>query len=218
MKLVSAKCPNCGADLKLDTEKTSVECEYCKQNIMVEEAVERYKIEVSGTISIDGIVSDSELISSANDLLEMKEFLKAKRKFQEFSEKCPNDYQGWLGLLICRTRNFTIRDNNIVFENEVKKYYEHFLKTAPENIKNQYKKILDAYFHIEQEGDNNPNINKNNKKNDDNIVWWAIGWILFFPAPLTILIWRTKWPKSVKIIITILLWFIIFKVFYRSSK
>jgi hypothetical protein len=43
-------------------------------------------------------------------------------------------------------------------------------------------------------------------------VWWIIGWIFCFPIPLTILIWKSKWDKKVKIIVTIILWLLIILV------
>ena len=150
LKLVSAKCPSCGASLKLSKENETTQCEYCHQTIIVDDAIACYKLKICGTISVEGIESNSELIEAANELLNMQEFLKAKRKFLEFSEKCPDNYQGWLGLLICRTRNFTIKDNNIMFENDINKYYEHFLKIAPENIKKDYVEIIEKYLHPEK--------------------------------------------------------------------
>ena len=147
VELVSAKCPSCGAALKLSKEDERTVCEYCHQTIIVDDAVACYKLKINGSVSVNGIESNSDLIEAANDLLEMNEFLKAKRKFLEFSEKCPNNYQGWLGLLICRTRNFTIKDNNILFENDVNKYYEHFKKVAPEEIKKEYIETIENYLH-----------------------------------------------------------------------
>lgn len=150
VKLVSAKCPNCGAALKLSKEEEKTECEYCHNTIIVDDAIACYKLKVSGNVSVEGITTNAELIEAANELLDMKEFLKAKRKFQEFSEKCPDNYQGWLGLLICRTRNFTIRDNNIMFENDIHKYREHFFRVAPDDIKEQYFETIDRYFDPEK--------------------------------------------------------------------
>ena len=146
MKLVDAKCPNCNAILKLDENKDKVKCEYCNHTIIVEEAVATYKLKVSGTVSVEGIETNSDLINAANELLDMEEYLKAKKKFAEFSEKCPEKYQGWLGLLICRTRNFTIRDNNIIFENDINKYYNHFLRVAPQSVKDEYLEKIDDYM------------------------------------------------------------------------
>ncbi len=139
MNLVSAKCPNCGADIEVDDTKTHYVCKYCKKNIIKDDKLLK-------KISINGIQTNSDLIVSANELLEMDEYLKAKKLFLEFAEKCPNDYQGWLGLLICRTRNFTIRDNNILFKKDVENYYNHFQKTAPNEMKIQYDKIMEEYF------------------------------------------------------------------------
>ncbi|MDD4718611.1 MAG: hypothetical protein PHY00_02205 [Bacilli bacterium] len=147
MKLVSAKCPNCGANLKLSKENENVICDYCRQTIIVDDAVACYKLKLSGTVSIEGIQSNFELINSANELLKMNEYLQAKRQFQEFTEKCPDNYQGWLGLLICRTRNFSIKDNNYLFENDVKKYHVNFMKTAPDEVKSEYTDIIDSYLH-----------------------------------------------------------------------
>lgn len=146
MKLVSAKCPNCGADLKLSKEAEKIECEYCNKTIIVEDAIACYKLKVTGKIDIEGIESNSELITAATELMDMNEYLKAKRKFLEFTQKCPDNYQGWLGLLICRTRVFSIKDQNSMFENDINNYYKNFLRTAPAEIKNQYIDIIENYF------------------------------------------------------------------------
>ncbi len=149
VKLVSAKCPSCGAALKLSNDEEKTKCEYCQQTIIIDDAIACYKLKISGKISVKGIETNTELIDAANKLLDMNEFLKAKRKFLEFSEKCPDKYQGWLGLLICRTRNFTIKDNNIMFENDVNKFYKHFLKVAPEEVKKDYVTAIENYLHPE---------------------------------------------------------------------
>ena len=44
VKLVSAKCPNCGAALKLSREEEKVECEYCHNIIVVDDAIACYKL------------------------------------------------------------------------------------------------------------------------------------------------------------------------------
>lgn len=162
-KLITAKCPNCGAILNISEGEERIKCEYCNNTIIVEDAIACYKLKVEGTISIDGIESNTDLINSANELIEMKEYLKAKKKFLEFSEKCPDNYQGWLGLLICRTRNFTIKDNNIMFENDVNNYYEHFNKTAPEEVKAQYSGIMNNYLYPDKLETKVKNITENVK-------------------------------------------------------
>lgn len=44
------------------------------------------------------------------------------------------------------------------------------------------------------------------EKRKKNLKWWIIGWIFFFPIPLTILIWKSKWDQKNKIIATVILW------------
>ena len=44
------------------------------------------------------------------------------------------------------------------------------------------------------------------EKRKKNLKWWIIGWIFFFPIPLTILIWKSKWDQKKKIIATVILW------------
>lgn len=212
INLVSAKCPSCGAELKVSEKDTQVVCEYCRNTILVDDAIATYKLKVSGNVSVQGITTNSDLIEAANELLSMNEYLKAKRKFLEFSERCPEDYQGWLGLLICRTRNFTIKDNNTMFESDINKYYEHFLKVAPDNVKNEYVSIIENYLHptVDENQNQNENVKSHTPttitRRGNNTFLWILGWIFFFPIPLTILIWRSNWSNRTKVLLTILLW------------
>lgn len=45
-------------------------------------------------------------------------------------------------------------------------------------------------------------------KPKNNMLWWVLGWIFFFPAPVMILVWRQKntWPTKTKLIVTIVFW------------
>ena len=55
-------------------------------------------------------------------------------------------------------------------------------------------------------------IYQNPQKQKSNMVWWVLGWIFFFPAPVMVLIWRKKckWDIKVKIGVTIAFWLLIF--------
>lgn len=46
MRLVSAKCPNCGANIEVDKDTNKTKCDYCKSNIIVDDAIAKYKLEV----------------------------------------------------------------------------------------------------------------------------------------------------------------------------
>lgn len=51
-----------------------------------------------------------------------------------------------------------------------------------------------------------------NQPKKNNMIWWVLGWIFFFPAPVMILIWRKKckWDIKVKIGVTVAFWLLIF--------
>jgi hypothetical protein len=55
------------------------------------------------------------------------------------------------------------------------------------------------------------------KKN--NMVWWVLGWLFFFPAPVMVLIWRKKntWDIKVKIAVTVGFWLLIFILGSRNN-
>ena len=58
VELVSAKCPSCGAALKLSKEDERTVCEYCHQTIIVDDAVACYKLKINGSVSVNGIESN----------------------------------------------------------------------------------------------------------------------------------------------------------------
>ena len=45
-----------------------------------------------------------------------------------------------------------------------------------------------------------------------NTIWWVLGWIFFFPAPVMVLIWRKKntWDIKVKIAVTAAFWILFY--------
>ena len=60
--------------------------------------------------------------------------------------------------------------------------------------------------------------NKISKKN--NLIWWILGWIFFFPAPVMVLIWRKKntWNIKIKIAVTIVFWLLIFIIGFIGNN
>lgn len=143
MKIIAAKCPSCGANLEIDSETKITKCSFCKQNIILDD---EKILDKDLLVSLSGIKSDKNLLESANKLLEMGEFLKSKKLFLEFTDKHPDKYQGWLGLLISRTRNFAIKDNNTLFESDIEKYNRNFQNTATDEIKEEFNPIIENYL------------------------------------------------------------------------
>lgn len=55
MRLTSAKCPNCGADIKVNKEEEKTVCKYCKSEILVEDAIAKLKVVVEGEVELKGV-------------------------------------------------------------------------------------------------------------------------------------------------------------------
>lgn len=50
MSLVNVKCPNCGAAIQLDSSREEGFCSYCGSKVLVQEAINKVKIDKSGDI------------------------------------------------------------------------------------------------------------------------------------------------------------------------
>ncbi len=59
-----------------------------------------------------------------------------------------------------------------------------------------------------------PESTANEAPKKNNTIWWVLGWIFFFPAPVMILIWRKKntWDIKVKIAVTVVFWIVLFAI------
>ncbi len=77
MKLTAAKCPSCGANLKVDRNEESTVCKYCGSSILIEDAVEKYKLEISGKIKVSGIKDNDDRLEDAKNYLKLKEYKNA---------------------------------------------------------------------------------------------------------------------------------------------
>lgn len=50
MGLVNVKCPNCGAEIQLDSSREEGFCSYCGSKVIIQEAINKVKIDKSGDI------------------------------------------------------------------------------------------------------------------------------------------------------------------------
>ncbi len=77
MKLVAAKCPSCGASLEVDSKEEIVTCKYCKSKIIVDDAIAKYKLELTGKVKVSGIKDNEDRLSDAKKHLKLKEYPEA---------------------------------------------------------------------------------------------------------------------------------------------
>lgn len=76
MNLIPAKCPNCGGELQLPENKTTVTCIYCDTKIIVSEAVKQKEKDIAPLIKLmqdafDAKGDGEELLKYANKVLEV---------------------------------------------------------------------------------------------------------------------------------------------------
>jgi hypothetical protein len=109
MKLVAAKCPDCGADLKISEGSTSIICEYCGGNILV--------TDILGATSV--MQNCMTLAYSAMDSKNYKDAYDHFNRAIEIDMKNPN---AWFGKAVCGGMTGKFRDNSFgqmidMFEN-----------------------------------------------------------------------------------------------------
>lgn len=145
MKLVPAKCPSCGANIEVNEDLKNAICQYCGTTILIDDAVEKYKVEISGEVKIDGIEGKSELLKNAETLASIGKYAEAIQKFKIYFDKYPDEYKGYLSYL-----RMIITDEFIKYKPEFlmtilmfeQNEYKYFLKFAPKEKIEEYKKEL----------------------------------------------------------------------------
>ena len=65
ISLKAARCPSCGADIEVNPELEKSICQFCGSTILIQDAIAKIKVEHSGTIKVDGIQGESDLIELA---------------------------------------------------------------------------------------------------------------------------------------------------------
>ena len=106
MKLVAAKCPSCGANIKVDRSLKFTKCEYCDTEIMVEEAVENLlKVELKDSPTLDNY------LKLGNRYFENQEFEEAYKIYSKAEEIDPDNPIVVLRRGLCRT---LITDYNVL--------------------------------------------------------------------------------------------------------
>ena len=90
VNLVPAKCPNCGAQLELDDNMKRAECSFCKSTIIVDDAIAKYKVEISGEVKVDGIVGKEELLKNAESKIKVGRYDDGFKDYRDYWDKGRN--------------------------------------------------------------------------------------------------------------------------------
>lgn len=134
MKLVAAKCPNCGAQIDVDQNSDSTICEYCNSKIIVEDAIEKYKFEISGTVDINNLPKLENYMKLGERYYNDKEY---KEAYEEYSKAVELDPDCGIAVLrkgLCKSYCSTYYDADInAAVNGIKNAYDLFKIKNDEN-------------------------------------------------------------------------------------
>ena len=91
MKLIAAKCPKCNADIEVNETLDKAICQYCGSTILIENAIQKHKMEITGTIKVDGIQSNKEKIEIILNYLKIGNLDEATGILDELLKQNPFD-------------------------------------------------------------------------------------------------------------------------------
>lgn len=103
MKLVAAKCPNCGSNIDVNPNKETMKCEYCRSAILIDEAIEKYKIELSGEIEIKNLPKIDNYLKLADRSYKNKDYDDAYKNYGKILELDSNNIIAVIRYGICKT-------------------------------------------------------------------------------------------------------------------
>lgn len=103
MKLVAAKCPSCGANIDVNPERKTTKCEYCNSKIVIEDAIAKFKIEISGEVEIKNMPKLINYIKLGNRSYNDLEYKEALNYYTKALELDPDNYIAILRIGICKT-------------------------------------------------------------------------------------------------------------------
>ena len=152
MKLTAAKCPSCGASIEVDRNEENTICEYCKSNIIIEDAVQKYKIELSGKVKISGIKDNDDRLKDAINYYELDEFKNATATLNTIIADEPFNIEAHIWLVKTNVKQFrqlyeenefkSDSDYNNVFWDDVDFVLSNYDRLLSIDKKQTYKKKL----------------------------------------------------------------------------
>ncbi len=125
MKLVPAKCTECGAILQVDQEKDAWICDHCGMPFIVEKAIQNLTVSV-----VPGQAMADKLFDDAEALLSFGDYIRAEQTFRDMTQQFPRDWRGWFGemrsrfLYSIKEGKYTTTDLTDIYEFDMAKDME----------------------------------------------------------------------------------------------
>lgn len=158
MGFVIINCPNCGAEIELDSQREYGYCTYCGTKVVQEKII----VEHRGTVNIDGVADLNALLERAYIFIEDGKFQQANQYFDRVLDINPRCSKAYFGKLLCQlhvknadeikstlVRPLPYYDNynkakKFANENEMLEYeeIEKFINQKYENKRNSFKEKI----------------------------------------------------------------------------
>lgn len=114
IKIVPAKCPSCGANIEVNKDDNKTKCDFCHTNIIVDDAIKRLKIDVSGKVEVNNLPKLDDILKVGNRHYEDKEYDEAYDQYSAAVVLDPNNPIAVLRKGICKS----LKTNYLKFEIE----------------------------------------------------------------------------------------------------
>ncbi len=137
IKLVPAKCPQCGADIEVNKDIEKAICQYCGTTVLVDDAVQKYKVELSGKVKVDGVKNRDDFLDQAKKHHKVGEFDEAITALNNILKKDKFDVEA-----ICELIRNQI---SVIKANDYNPCISCFKKGYDEELHNMVVEIGDNY-------------------------------------------------------------------------
>lgn len=149
MALISAKCPHCGADIRVNEGSKSGVCEFCGATFVTQDAVTNYTVNNNYntvqyiTKTAASAAEAGEYIRRGDVLLSLGEFGRAEEAYLRAVELEPADWRGWFGMVKTRTKNFTDYEDT-----SHAALYDKAQKVAPKEASEAMSRLYEPYSNV----------------------------------------------------------------------
>lgn len=159
LRMVPAKCTNCGGTLQVDSMAKVATCIYCNSNFVVEQAINNYNIQLSGNltvgsavINVNGVNIDN-LLARALDFENNGQFDKAITYFNKVLDMDINNSSAKTGIQRATALGQAYMSERTGNVEDALWFYSRVLGIDPNcNMaiigRNKMSKILDEYVYI----------------------------------------------------------------------
>ncbi len=90
-KFVAAKCPSCGASIEVNENEKRTMCNYCQSTIVVDEAIQKLQLELSGEVSVKNIPKLESMLTVAKRHYDNDEYDEAYEQYSSALLLDPNN-------------------------------------------------------------------------------------------------------------------------------